>query len=163
MTYPRVLVRGEQGNGRVGIVESVMPAGAAGPFLHRHDFDEAFNVLAGELTFLLDGDLMTVGAGGSAFAPAACRTPSPTAARRTRTTSWSSPGRLRARVRAPGGAQGGRRAAGVGAAGDPGGDAPRAADRRGVMRGCAGRRCPRIDRHARSREHPGMVADVFLG
>jgi quercetin dioxygenase-like cupin family protein len=69
MTYPNVLVRGEQSSGRVGIVESVMPADAAGPFLHSHDFDEAFYVLTGELTFLLDGDLMTVGAGGFAFAP----------------------------------------------------------------------------------------------
>ena len=69
MTYPRVLVRSEQSAGRVGVVESVMPSGAAGPPLHRHDFDEAFYVLEGELTFHLDGELVTVGAGGLAFAP----------------------------------------------------------------------------------------------
>ena len=38
MTYPQVLVRSEQSAGRVGIVESVMPSGAAGPPLHRHEF-----------------------------------------------------------------------------------------------------------------------------
>ena len=69
MTYPNVLVRGEQNDGRVGIVESVMPAGATGPSLHKHDFDEAFYVLEGELTFHLDGELVTAGAGELAFAP----------------------------------------------------------------------------------------------
>ena len=68
MTYPKVLVRSEQSSGRVGLVESVMPAGARGPFLHKHDFDEAFYVLSGELTFQLDGELVTVGAEGHAFA-----------------------------------------------------------------------------------------------
>jgi quercetin dioxygenase-like cupin family protein len=67
--YPKVLVRSEQSSGRVGIVESVMPAGATGPPLHKHDFDEAFYVIEGELTFLLDGELVQVGAGGFAFAP----------------------------------------------------------------------------------------------
>jgi mannose-6-phosphate isomerase-like protein (cupin superfamily) len=69
MTYPQVLVRSEQSAGRVGILESVMPSGATGPPLHQHDFDEAFYVLEGELTFHLDGELVTVGAGGLAFAP----------------------------------------------------------------------------------------------
>jgi mannose-6-phosphate isomerase-like protein (cupin superfamily) len=67
--YPKVLVRSEQSSGRVGIVDSVMPAGVAGPSLHKHDFDEAFYVLEGELTFHLGGDLVTVGAGEIAFAP----------------------------------------------------------------------------------------------
>jgi mannose-6-phosphate isomerase-like protein (cupin superfamily) len=69
MTYPQVLVRSEQSDGRVGVVESVMPSGAVGPPLHKHDFDETFYVIDGELTFHLDGDLVTVGAGGLAFAP----------------------------------------------------------------------------------------------
>jgi mannose-6-phosphate isomerase-like protein (cupin superfamily) len=69
MTYPQVLIRSEQSDGRVGVVESLMPAGAAGPPLHKHDFDEAFYVLDGELTFHLDGELVTVGAGRLAFAP----------------------------------------------------------------------------------------------
>ena len=69
MTYPKVLVRSEESSGRTGIVESVMPPGVAGPSLHKHDFDEAFYVLEGELTFLVGGDLVTVGAGEMAFAP----------------------------------------------------------------------------------------------
>jgi mannose-6-phosphate isomerase-like protein (cupin superfamily) len=69
MTYPNVLVRSEQSDGRVGNVESVMPPGATGPSLHKHDFDEAFYVLEGELTFHLGGELVTVGAGAMAFAP----------------------------------------------------------------------------------------------
>jgi mannose-6-phosphate isomerase-like protein (cupin superfamily) len=69
MPYPRILVRGEQSHGRVGILESVMSSSAAGPPLHTHDFDEAFYVLDGELTFHLNGGLVTVGAGELAFAP----------------------------------------------------------------------------------------------
>ena len=67
--YPKVLIRSEQSSGRVGVVESVMPAGVTGPSLHKHDFDEAFFVLEGELTFQLGGELVTVGAGEIAFAP----------------------------------------------------------------------------------------------
>ena len=59
--YPKVLVRSEQSSGRVGIIESVMPPGVAGPPLHKHDFDEAFYVLEGELTFHLGGDLASHG------------------------------------------------------------------------------------------------------
>lgn len=69
MTYPKVLVRSEQSAGRLGVVESVMAPRSAGPPLHRHDFDEAFYVIDGELTFHLDGELVTVGAGALAFAP----------------------------------------------------------------------------------------------
>jgi mannose-6-phosphate isomerase-like protein (cupin superfamily) len=69
MTYPRVLIRSEQSSGRIGVIESVMPPGVAGPPLHMHDFDEAFYVLEGELTFHLGGGLLTVGAGRLAFAP----------------------------------------------------------------------------------------------
>jgi mannose-6-phosphate isomerase-like protein (cupin superfamily) len=69
MSHPMVLVRSEQSNGRVGIIESVMPPGATGPPLHKHDFDEAFFVLEGELTFHLGGELVSVGAGELAFAP----------------------------------------------------------------------------------------------
>lgn len=47
----KVLLRGEQSNSAVSIVESTMPAGAPGPPLHSHAFDEAFYVLDGELTF----------------------------------------------------------------------------------------------------------------
>ena len=69
MTYPRVLVRGEENAGRLGMIESVMPPGVAGPPLHKHDFDEAFYVIEGELTFQLEGELVEKGPGEHAFAP----------------------------------------------------------------------------------------------
>lgn len=65
----RVLLRGEQTAGEVSIVDNVVPEGAKGPFLHRHDFGEAFYMLEGELTFQVDDELITVGAGELAFAP----------------------------------------------------------------------------------------------
>ena len=70
MNHPTVLVRGEESSGRLGIVESVMPPGAPGPPLHTHEFDEAFYVLDGAITFHLGGELVRVGAGGHAFAAA---------------------------------------------------------------------------------------------
>jgi quercetin dioxygenase-like cupin family protein len=45
-----------------------MPAGAKGPPLHTHDFDEAFYVLEGQLTVRVADELVTVGAGQLAFA-----------------------------------------------------------------------------------------------
>jgi quercetin dioxygenase-like cupin family protein len=65
----RVLLRSEQSNGQLAIVESTMPAGAKGPPLHLHDFDEAFYVVEGELTFQLGDELTVAGAGELAFAP----------------------------------------------------------------------------------------------
>ena len=63
---PKVLLRSEQSDDRVAVVELT---GGARPPLHRHDFDEAFYVLEGELTFQLGDDLFTRGAGEVAFAP----------------------------------------------------------------------------------------------
>jgi quercetin dioxygenase-like cupin family protein len=63
---PKVLLRSEQSDGRVAVVELT---GGARPPLHRHDFDEAFYVLEGELTFQLGDDAFTRGAGELAFAP----------------------------------------------------------------------------------------------
>jgi mannose-6-phosphate isomerase-like protein (cupin superfamily) len=51
------------------VIENVVPAGAAGPFLHRHDFDEAFYMLEGELTFQVEDRLVDARAGDLAFAP----------------------------------------------------------------------------------------------
>jgi uncharacterized RmlC-like cupin family protein len=48
---------------------SRQPHGFAGPPLHYHDFDEAFYVLEGELTFRLGDELFTRKAGELAFAP----------------------------------------------------------------------------------------------
>ena len=63
---PRVLVRSEQSGGHVAIVEL---GGGGRPPLHRHDFDETFYVLAGELTFRLGDEVFTRSAGEVAFAP----------------------------------------------------------------------------------------------
>ena len=64
-----VLLRSEQTNGAISVVESTVPGDFAGPFLHTHDFDETFYVLEGELTFQLADELITVTRGEVAFAP----------------------------------------------------------------------------------------------
>jgi quercetin dioxygenase-like cupin family protein len=63
---PKVLLRSEESDGHVAVVELT---GGARPPLHRHDFDEAFYVLEGELTFRLGDDVFTRRAGELAFAP----------------------------------------------------------------------------------------------
>jgi quercetin dioxygenase-like cupin family protein len=65
----KVLLHGEQTGGALSLVQTESPAGAAGPRLHRHDFDETFYVLEGELTFQLEDQVFTRGAGELAFAP----------------------------------------------------------------------------------------------
>jgi mannose-6-phosphate isomerase-like protein (cupin superfamily) len=68
---PKVLLRSEQTAGHVSLIESVLPADLKGPYLHTHDFDEAFYVVEGELTFQVEDRLVTVGKGEIAFAPGA--------------------------------------------------------------------------------------------
>jgi quercetin dioxygenase-like cupin family protein len=65
----KVLLRSEESGGEVSVIENVVPARWAGPFLHRHDFDEAFYVLEGELTFQVEDRLVQPRAGDLAFAP----------------------------------------------------------------------------------------------
>ena len=65
----KVLLRSEETDGQVSVMENVMPAGAKGPPLHEHDFDEAFYVIEGELTFQVEDQLITARAGELAFAP----------------------------------------------------------------------------------------------
>jgi quercetin dioxygenase-like cupin family protein len=65
---PRVLLRSEETDGRIALIESTMPAGAAGPPLHTHAFDETFFVLEGELTFQVGGEVRVARAGEVAFA-----------------------------------------------------------------------------------------------
>lgn len=45
------------------------PGPGAGPNLHKHDFDESFYVLEGELTFQLRDELVSAGPGDLVFAP----------------------------------------------------------------------------------------------
>jgi quercetin dioxygenase-like cupin family protein len=47
----------------------LLRSGWPGPPLHTHDFDEAFYVLEGELTFQLEDKLRTATGGESVFAP----------------------------------------------------------------------------------------------
>jgi mannose-6-phosphate isomerase-like protein (cupin superfamily) len=63
-----VLARSEQTGGRIAVMDNHVGAGFAGPRLHRHEFDELFWVLDGELTFQLGGELVTCRAGELAFA-----------------------------------------------------------------------------------------------
>jgi mannose-6-phosphate isomerase-like protein (cupin superfamily) len=67
-TPPRVLLRSEQSDGQVSMIETA-PGPGAGPPLHHHDFDEAFYVMEGELTFQLRDERFRVGPGELAFAP----------------------------------------------------------------------------------------------
>ena len=63
-----VLVRGDDGTGRIAVMDNSVGPNFAGPPLHHHDFDELFYVLEGEL----------------AFAPRGSTTPGPTTATRRR-------------------------------------------------------------------------------
>jgi quercetin dioxygenase-like cupin family protein len=67
--HPRVLLHGDQSGSEISAIEIVLPAGSPGPPLHRHDFDEAFYLLDGELTFQLGEELGAAGAGELVFAP----------------------------------------------------------------------------------------------
>jgi quercetin dioxygenase-like cupin family protein len=64
-----VLLRSEQSGGHVSMMENVVPAHNPGPPLHKHDFDEAFYMLEGELIFQVEDELFTKRAGELAFAP----------------------------------------------------------------------------------------------
>ena len=65
----KVLLRSEQTDGELAIVENAVDEQFGGPPLHHHDFDEAFYVLEGELTFEVAGERLTAAAGEAAFAP----------------------------------------------------------------------------------------------
>ena len=66
---PDVLLRSEESAGVVSIIDNTVPANWPGPFLHKHDFDEAFYVLEGELVFQVEDAVITRRAGELAFAP----------------------------------------------------------------------------------------------
>jgi mannose-6-phosphate isomerase-like protein (cupin superfamily) len=64
-----VKLRSEDTGGALGFVVNRVGPGWDGPPLHHHDFDEAFYVLEGELTFQVEDRLVTAGPGELAFAP----------------------------------------------------------------------------------------------
>ena len=112
-------------------MDNAISAEAKGPPLHHHDFDEAFYVLDGELTFQLGDDVFTRGPGEIAFAPRgvphAFANHSGAAARMLLVCT---PAGLRALLPAHRRARGGRRAAAGGPPAVAGGRQGRAADRR---------------------------------
>src|SRR3954451_3513106 len=67
--HTNVLLRSEQSGGHVSVMENVVAARRAGPPLHTHDFDEAFFMLEGELTFQVGNERFTRRVGEFAFAP----------------------------------------------------------------------------------------------
>jgi quercetin dioxygenase-like cupin family protein len=64
-----VALRSEQSGGALSVVDNTLPARWDGPPLHHHEFDEAFYVLAGEITFQVADELFTAGPGAPVFAP----------------------------------------------------------------------------------------------
>jgi quercetin dioxygenase-like cupin family protein len=50
-------------------MENVVAPRAKGPYLHKHDFDEAFYMIEGELLFQVEERLVTKRKGELAFAP----------------------------------------------------------------------------------------------
>jgi mannose-6-phosphate isomerase-like protein (cupin superfamily) len=64
-----VLLRSEETNGVLSVMDNWVSAGFPGPPLHHHDFDETFQVLEGELTFQVVDELVTARAGELVFAP----------------------------------------------------------------------------------------------
>jgi quercetin dioxygenase-like cupin family protein len=64
-----ILVRGEDTAGRYCVIDMHVPPGG-GPPAHRHDFEETFTLLEGELEFTFRGRKMTAKAGETVHIPA---------------------------------------------------------------------------------------------
>jgi quercetin dioxygenase-like cupin family protein len=64
-----ILVSGAQTGGRYCLIDMIVPDGS-GPPPHRHDFEEMFTLLEGELEFTFRGETTTVRAGSSVNIPA---------------------------------------------------------------------------------------------
>jgi len=65
-----VRLRAEQTDGRLGLVEQVVPGGYPGPAMHVHpDFDETFYVVEGKLGFRVGDHAYEAGPGTVAFMP----------------------------------------------------------------------------------------------
>ena len=64
-----ILVSGAQTAGRYCLVDMLVPDGG-GPPPHRHDFEEMFTLLEGELEFTFRGQAQTVRAGSTVNVPA---------------------------------------------------------------------------------------------
>jgi mannose-6-phosphate isomerase-like protein (cupin superfamily) len=80
-----VLLTGATSSGHTAVMDNHVPAGAGGPPLHHHAFDEAFYVVEGRLDFQVGNERTTVESGEMVFAPGgahhAFANPHPTDAR----------------------------------------------------------------------------------
>lgn len=64
-----MLITGEQTDGRYCLIDMRIPDGG-GPPPHRHDFEEMFTILEGEIEFTFRGEKHTVRAGSTINIPA---------------------------------------------------------------------------------------------
>ena len=64
-----ILLSGDQTAGRYALIDMLVPAGG-GPPPHRHDFEELFHVLEGNIDVTVRGETSTAGAGDSVNVPA---------------------------------------------------------------------------------------------
>jgi quercetin dioxygenase-like cupin family protein len=64
-----ILVSGEQSGGRYALIDMLVPAGG-GPPPHRHDFEEMFTILEGEIELTFRGETHRAGAGSTVNIPA---------------------------------------------------------------------------------------------
>jgi quercetin dioxygenase-like cupin family protein len=64
---PKVILGGAESDGVLAMVEHTVAAGWPGRPLHRHDRDEGYHVLDGELTLQVGAELLTVRPGQFAF------------------------------------------------------------------------------------------------
>ncbi len=78
-----ILVTGEQTGGRYSLIDMLVPPGG-GPPLHRHDFEEMFTILEGEIELTFRGEAQR-----SRYAFSACARQ-----RGRRSSSWRSATRL---------------------------------------------------------------------
>jgi len=64
-----ILLTGADTDGRYGLIDMHVPPGG-GPPLHRHDFEEMFHLLDGEIEFTFRGETITARAGETVNIPA---------------------------------------------------------------------------------------------
>ena len=64
-----ILLSGDDTDGRYGLIDMLVPPGG-GPPPHRHDFEESFTVLAGEIEFTFRGKKLVVRTGVTVNIPA---------------------------------------------------------------------------------------------
>jgi quercetin dioxygenase-like cupin family protein len=64
-----ILLTGEQTGGRYSLIDMLVPPGG-GPPPHRHDFEEMFTILEGEIELTFRGETAKAGAGATVNIPA---------------------------------------------------------------------------------------------